>query len=171
MARYRPGIYAARELLDRFQLKVPIDVDLLVVEFLHVPLHVIPLPDRISGQLAFNGTQPSIIVNSRHPIARRRFTTAHEAMHLHCGHGPSLCMDKSDTWKERQANLGAAELLMPASTVTAHAYMYQFDIYRLAERYGVSQQAMEIRLRELGLIGGEKKRDKQPGEPLGLFVE
>lgn len=159
-SRYRSGVSAARLLHDRYQLKTPVDVDFLVVEIFHIPLYKIPLPDEISGELVFNEAHPSIVVNSTQPIVRQRFTTAHELIHLHCGHGPALCLDKADTWKEREANAGAAELLMPASYIAAHAHMYGFDLERLARRYGVSQRAMEIRLRVLGLIGGEN-RDKR----------
>lgn len=167
MAKYRPGVWAARLLLDRYQLRAPVDVELLVVQIFQVPLYRTPLPDRISGELVFNEGHPSIVVNSKHALVRQRFTIAHEVIHLVCGHGPALCLEKADSSKEREANAGAAELLMPESYVRMHAIHYDYDIERLARRYNVSQQAMEIRLRDLGVLG-DSRADK-PGGVWGLL--
>ncbi len=55
-----------------------------------------------------------------------------------------------DARQEREANIFAAELLMPKIMLAREAHKY--TLQALARRYVVSMQAMEIRLKELGLV-------------------
>lgn len=85
--------------------------------------------------------------------ARWTFTLMHELIHywFHPGatyyEAPGVTRDIY----EIQANHGAAEALMPAWAVREVAPMLDFDAGRLAHAFGVSRQAMEIRLEELRL--------------------
>lgn len=88
--------------------------------------------------------------------ARRLFTLAHEIGHweLHCGArptGPIRCRDVAAGGGvdplEREANVFAADLLMPADALSGDAAAPA----PLAERFGVSPEAMAWRLYNLGL--------------------
>jgi Zn-dependent peptidase ImmA (M78 family) len=57
---------------------------------------------------------------------------------------------RRDAHIEREANAFAAELLMPKIILTREAHKYTLS--ELARHYVVSVQAMEIRLKELGLV-------------------
>lgn len=79
------------------------------------------------------------------------FTLAHELIHYWI-HPPGVYQDADGKGLfERQASRAAAELLMPASWVHEMAGEAGPDVGRLAQVFGVSRQAMEIRLEELGL--------------------
>lgn len=106
-----------------------------------------------------------IVVNEDNPTQRRRFTLAHEYGHylLHTESNTSIFHrdEKSSQGTDRveiDANAFAAELLMPAEEVGAQAAKIGVDpladdITRgLADTFGVSFQAMSIRLQQLGVI-------------------
>ena len=97
------------------------------------------------------------------PIRRRRFTIAHEIGHwvCHCleGHSPAMepsycrpvdMTDAADRRIEREANVFAAELLMPEPSVRA-AWAELEDIAACAARFDVSPTAMQWRLYSFGL--------------------
>lgn len=127
----------------------------------------------ISGFLYRERDKAIIGVNAAHHPNRRRFTVAHELGHLLL-HGPAdgirvddvhvdrafhlrsqLSSEGTDP-AEREANFFAAELLMPEHFLTTE--VQSFDpaddaaAKDLAKRYGVSVQAMMIRLSNLGIV-------------------
>jgi Zn-dependent peptidase ImmA (M78 family) len=121
--------------------------------------------DELSGALIRKHEEIVIGVNSAHHPNRQRFTIAHEIAHFILHKGIRLHVDEDfrinlrDGQKNREemeANVFAAELLMPSAFVMRDAGRLQNldedDIRRLARRYQVSQRAMEIRLANLGLI-------------------
>ena len=104
------------------------------------------------------------------PLRRFRFTIAHEIGHwvCHCLEGrapslePSYCRpvdltDAADRAMEREANVFAAELLMPESAVR-EAWGELDDIAACAARFDVSPSAMHWRLYSFGLAA------ERPGE-------
>lgn len=131
-----------------------------------------PEPNDFSGFLYQSGNSAPVIgVNSRHPPNRRRFTIAHELGHLllHSKQGVHLDQavvqmrgEKAGTGTDEheiEANRFAAELLMPQpfleKDLAAMGEIFADDekaVAQLAKRYGVSSQAMAIRLSTLGLI-------------------
>ena len=112
---------------------------------------------------------PVIGVNSHHPRVRQRFTVAHELGHYLLGDEDSLHIDRKFELKLRsnlssqgvdsdeiEANLFAAELLMPVFLLNQDLEDTQpFDISdeseirKLARKYGVSSQALMIRISSL----------------------
>jgi len=99
------------------------------------------------------------------PLRRFRFTIAHEIGHwvCHCLEGrapspqPSYCrpvdlMETADRTLEREANVFAAELLMPESSVRA-AWDEMRDISACAARFDVSPTAMHWRVYSFGGVG------------------
>ena len=110
----------------------------------------------VSGMLF--PAEREIYVNAEDVPARRRFTLAHEVGHWVCqcleGKGaPVMCRaedvsESADRTLEREANVFAAELLMPEPDVRE-----QFsDNPEPAARFGVSDEAMHWRLYNLGLV-------------------
>lgn len=89
--------------------------------------------------------------------ARTRFTLAHEICHsLFYELVPEIKFSEhnTDREEERLCNIGAAELLMPADTVQGDAdgrAVSLSTLTSLAAQYGVSLDAMLMRLRELRL--------------------
>lgn len=120
------------------------------------------LPASIAGKLVRDPSSRAgyrIVVNSKDNQRRQRFTMAHEIAHfiLHRDllrgdlvddalyRSPSL----SDEY-ERQADRFAAQVLLPAHAVR-EAFKRTKALAALAEMFEVSDSALRIRLRELGL--------------------
>lgn len=130
--------------------------------------------DKISGFLYRDHDRTVIGVNSDHHPHRRRFTIAHELGHalLHKGIVDEVHVDRAFQVKmrderssqgtdieEREANLFAAELLMPVrfleqdlSDVDPVDLLDEAFVLKLARRYRVSVQALLFRLSNLGYI-------------------
>jgi Zn-dependent peptidase ImmA (M78 family) len=152
--------------------EVPVPVDRIAAG-LGVPIVEESLERNVSGLLLRKpGRGAAIGVNGAHAYVRQRFTIAHELGHLLLHPGRELILDhvrvnlRDDVSslgtdkEEREANAFAAELLMPAAELKA-------EIQHLAERgqtpdsrfvsdlaigFGVSEQAMEFRLVNLGIL-------------------
>lgn len=113
----------------------------------------------VSGMLLPDERQ--VWLNAGESPARRRFTLAHELGHWVCQHlegrsVPVFCRAtevgvEEGRLLEREANVFAAELLMPEDEVRAAAAGGE-----VAARFGVSGEAMAWRLYSFGL--GEKPR-------------
>lgn len=130
------------------------------------------LEDNVSGFLYRDASQTVIGVNTHHAPVRRNFTTAHELGHLllhdqeqlHIDHDFRVRLrdDRSSEGTdvaEREANFFAASLLMPRAFLEAdlsgQEYVDLLDddsLRELARKYGVSTQALAIRLKSLGYI-------------------
>jgi Zn-dependent peptidase ImmA (M78 family) len=103
-----------------------------------------------------------IFANAGEPTPRRRFTLAHEVGHWVCqclegGFAPVYCrasdvtLGEVDQALEREANVFAAELLMPELQVR-RAFGASTAIDDLAARFDVSTIAMQWRLFNFGLV-------------------
>lgn len=98
------------------------------------------------------------VYNVHEAATRQRFTQAHELGHVMLGHvyeGSSprrdARFDGSIDYKERDANIFSAELLMPEKYVRHQASRIT-DIKKLANFFGVSPWAVKIRLERLGIL-------------------
>ena len=111
----------------------------------------------VSGMLL--PAERRVLVNLAEPPRRRRFTLAHELGHWVCqaqnGLGSArycraeeIGLDGRAKALEREANVFAAELLMPEPEVRA---VWAGDPDACAERFGVSGEAMRWRLYSFGL--------------------
>jgi Zn-dependent peptidase ImmA (M78 family) len=115
------------------------------------------LVDRASGASKWSKGQWVIVVNAAHPPARQRFSIAHEFKH--CVDAPLdgylYCADPRINPKEQAeqaANFFAGCLLMPRRWVNAAWVSGVRDVHRLAVRFDVSEQAMAVRLNQIGLL-------------------
>jgi IrrE N-terminal-like domain len=101
-----------------------------------------------------------VVLRVDEPPVRRRFTLAHELGHWVCqvqeGHdAPVYCRaadvaPSADRALEREANLFAAELLMP-EPVVREEFGWAASAAELAKRFGVSEEAMGWRVYNLTL--------------------
>jgi Zn-dependent peptidase ImmA (M78 family) len=160
---------AADRLLRKYTVrKPPVPVEVIAKkEGLDVVFH--DMEDQVSGLLITNADKPVIAVNVKHHPNRQRFTIAHELGHfvLHQSK-PTVFVDeylvhyrarseKPDP-REMEANVFAAGLLMPRKLVERDILMKGGDlldeatIRKFAQRFGVSAQALAIRLDQLGVI-------------------
>lgn len=143
-----------------------------------IDLRIQHIDEDISGFLFRQGSKAIIGVNKTQREVRRRFTIAHELGHffLHGGQGlqevhidrvghlklrgPSSSMGIDP--EEVEANFFAAELLMPTKFLEVEECIQAgldlssddntAEITALATKYGVSSQAMTIRLGNLGWV-------------------
>ena len=139
--------------------EIPVPVDRIAEDYLGLTVEASAL-DGLSGVLY--PAERRIGVNAAEPEARRRFTLAHELGHWICqcvGRTPAPLYCRADevtadpTGKalEREANIFAAELLMPELSVRA-AFARADDRNELARAFGVSAPAMHWRLYSFGLL-------------------
>ena len=113
-------------------------------------------PFQCEGALQPMGDGHAIVVRGASNERRRRFTIAHEIGHfvLHPGRlAPQRGGAVNEAWRqqEREADQFAAELLMPELLVGRRCSSSALDPTRLADRFDVSRQAMQVRLSGLGI--------------------
>jgi Zn-dependent peptidase ImmA (M78 family) len=148
-ARYHE-LYEADEL--------PVPVEAIAEDLLGLYVEEVALDD-ISGLLY--PSERLIQVNANDVPARRRFTLAHEVGHWVCqvqeGRGAAvMCRVEevglgADRTLEREANIFAAELLMPELGMR-RAWSEAQDVAAMASRFGVSRPAAHWRLYSFDLI-------------------
>lgn len=147
----------------------PVDVG-RIVKKLGVEFRREAFEGEVSGLLFRDGKRTIIAVNALHHRNRQRFTTAHEIGHLilhkvdiHVDKGFQMVLRDTESSRatdvsEIEANQFAAELLMPEQMIRRDApkYLQDFEndegLTKLANRYGVSSQAMAFRLANLDMI-------------------
>jgi Zn-dependent peptidase ImmA (M78 family) len=171
--RMDPRAAAARVLGRLKGVGQPVSVE-AVARSLGAQLSFDPFEESdISGFVARRPGMPTVIgVNSAHPMTRQRFTIAHEIGHLVMHEGQPLIVDKlvrvnlrraalPSSSVEVEANRFAAALLMPEALVQREfgrllrkrQRVHVEDLVdSLAKSFGVSSQAMRIRLNELDLL-------------------
>ena len=148
------------KIIARYKAHIPVDV-FGVIRDLGVPFSMKQMDKETSGwieRLPNGGYE--IAINSEHHSNRKRFTAAHELGH-YIYHRDLLGSGTADTRAyrsentrlpnnnitpshERQANSFAANLLMPREALIN--VRPDDDLMDLAARFGVSAEAMRIRL-------------------------
>ena len=165
------------DLLTRYGIKkAPVPVDKLT-ERLGVTLVMKNAPVELSGFVLREPGKGRVFigVNAKHHSNRQRFTIGHELGHFLLHAGEQLHVDRQGAGyqvklrdeqssrgtnvDEMEANLFAAELLMPVpfldvdlAKLAASNRSADQQISDLAKQYGVSEQAMTVRLTSLGYI-------------------
>lgn len=129
-----------------------------------------PLNRELSGMIFIREGTPIVGINSLHHPNRQRFTIAHELAHfelhrdaiddqVHVDKKFPVLMRSSSSASgtdriEIDANLFAAELLMPMSLLNPLLGRYDIDdegpLLRLSRMFRVSRQALEYRIRQSG---------------------
>jgi hypothetical protein len=176
-----PAAEQARAILEAFGADIPVDVEGLA-ERLGFPVRWRSLSASTRGTVGGEADHRILILNRDYPFrsdVERRWAVAEELAHAVLGHGalvaseepggPPVLREPARQVREQQAKAFAAELLMPAASVRQLFQREQPIILRalggeeraqavrtvigdLARAFKVSQQAMRIRLGELGLL-------------------
>lgn len=147
-AEEMPALFGFYEpIVDVFNITKRMGVGLF-----YLPEH--PKYKRVDGLLQMRNGNPQIFINRNFPIVRQRFTVAHELGHLlrHRLENDKVLFRATDFTSttmrdEREANVFAAELLMPESMVRNLVHLA--PVRDLAQMFGVSEQAMAIRIRDI----------------------
>lgn len=162
---------AARQIIDRYGSQIPVNVDAIVKAHGIELFEDEGLESFVSGILMIKAGRIGLVINHYHSEGRKRFTMAHELGHyllhkdtstvfidetrlFYRGKGSEGSIDPTEV----EANVFAAELLMPEEAVRADVeadpkkIKGDAAIRKLAARYNVSNAAMEYRLRQLKLI-------------------
>lgn len=119
-----------------------------------------------------------VAVNPKSTSGRNRFTAAHEAAHVALGHLPRFdpinLQDeptKMAEWTlkvlDREADMWAAEVLMPAALVRR----LDMTADEIARYFGVSKQASEHRLRDVWRYGAKHRLFLQQVNLCSLYSE
>ncbi len=118
-----------------------------------------PFHDKLRGKITIVDGIKVIGVNKTHSAASQRYTIAHELGHYLNGHEhyEKSYEDNEHPYfdhnfqQEKEADLFAAELLMPKPYLETDLQKLGLDISILKEKYQVSEQALWIRLTSSGL--------------------
>lgn len=161
-------------LLKRFNVKqAPVPVE-KIAKGMGAIVQRVPADDSLSGFIYHEkASQTTVIgVNAGHAATRQHFTISHELGHfvlhniedVHVDRGFSVRLrsaasSEGKNIEEKEANLFAAELLMPArflekdiQAIDTVELNDESTIAELASKYGVSMQAMMFRLAYLNYI-------------------
>ena len=144
----------------------PVDIE-TVARVLGMSVNYERLDSDVSGLMLFERGVAKVAINELHHRHRQRFTLAHEIGHLLL-HATSdrVFIDRRffrNQWSSRgelreeiEANAFAASLLMPRSLIEqfleADGGITDVDVFRMATRFEVSEQAMTLRLVKLNYI-------------------
>lgn len=154
----------------------PIDIFTLAQTIDSLTLVFYPLGPNISGA-CFNGDVSSVIaVNSEMSLGRQRFSMAHELYHLFFDKDQlsTICPSKTIRGNENEKNAEcfASYLLAPPAALReavqkrkAHAGkpLSLGDLLRLEQHFGMSHQAMLLRLKEEKELSAEEADSMQSG--------
>jgi Zn-dependent peptidase ImmA (M78 family) len=165
-----------KEKCKNFTYKAPINLE-EILKCLDVKLEKIIEWNDVLGEIEVKNEQVVIKINEANHLfeERERFTIAHELGHL-CRHiAPNVkdkfvdteeTMKRNNYWsmEEYEANNFAAQLLMPDDLIVEEGKKIalqlkengQVDInefiFKMAQKFNVSKQAMRYRLKNLGII-------------------
>ena len=143
------------EVMKKFQRTLPVDVIGLAKEMGLKLSKTAEWSNGLSGMIRLEeGGVYRIIVNAKHSQHRQRFTIAHELAHFML-HKPLIGDELTDdalyrsglsNGVEMEANAMAADILMPRAEVLRFKRDRDMISTSMAEKFDVSQSAMDIRL-------------------------
>lgn len=147
---YKRSDIRAEDILQAFGVvRPPVPVERIVRD-LGIPLVQVDEPGWSGAVNSTPDGRATIFVRRGDVPWRQRFTIAHELGHLLLHEG---VQHRDDTFRgtpqESEANDFAANLLMPLWMLESAARRQGSDAARLARIFGVSEQAMDIRLGRL----------------------
>ena len=154
----------------------PIDVFSMVQMIPALTLVFYPLGNNISGACLKNESSSIIAINSNNSLGRQRFTLAHELYHYYFDEniGSTVCSSEinSGNIEEKKADIFASYFLIPSASLYGLIRTYKrgekrkliySEIIKLEQYFGVSHQAMLVRLRQEGEINASELIKFQKG--------
>ncbi|MBD3253513.1 MAG: ImmA/IrrE family metallo-endopeptidase [Candidatus Lokiarchaeota archaeon] len=149
----------ARNILKEFenrqgeiQLPVPIDEIASFYGFEIYPLETIPNEQSAIIILDSDSKRKLIGINSNHHNNRQRFSIGHELGHFFLSHpSEKECDEDEIKLYNRQADEFSAELLIPLKLLKTSIKEIK-DIGLLAKKFGVSEQAIWIKIKQQKLL-------------------
>jgi Zn-dependent peptidase ImmA (M78 family) len=157
-----PGESAADEARQALGLGLDAPVSVLdaVEDLGGVPVCVQEFAGDVAGLFYRRDGRAYLFVNGGHPVARQRFTLAHEFGHERMGHSPRVespaAMGSKDP-QEVQANYFAGAFLAPRQAVRNWSERHELPadlelVVRMGAFFGLSAEASRIRLELAGVI-------------------
>lgn len=158
---FDPEVNLAQRLCLRLGLNPPVDVEGLVRRYADLTAARFPMDVDVDGiclDLKIPCKRPRVIINSRKPKNRVRFTLAHELGHILIPWHMGSIVDETDVdenciddyWQiENEANRFASELLMPEVWVKGQLQAASnplVALYNVTEQAIVSVQAATIKI-------------------------
>ena len=142
---------AANDVLGRFwDLTLPVD-PIAIANMMGISVYYSDDLGSLSG--FYDAEEKEILIHQHESSQRQRFSIAHELGHAILRHGTSARKKFTHSEKkERDANTFAASLIMPALAVRTMVEQRGMMFDELCTTFDVSEQAMAIRLSELGLV-------------------
>jgi Zn-dependent peptidase ImmA (M78 family) len=150
-AYYRAVAAAALEKIGAGEPPVSLDA---IVSSLAIPLRSVNLPLFFTAAMVYEDGMPVMILNWAQPEPERRAALGHMLGHVLLvlqGDGNTYPRDAAD---HGEADLVAKELLMPTGMVIDQARLWFNDYRYLARLFGVTEEQMLDRMREMGLVKG-----------------
>ena len=129
---------------------VPLDA---VAARIGVPVRMVRLPSFFSGAAVNEDGLPILLINAERPEEHQRRTLAHLIGHLLLVlDDPGATYPRNTAVEHQEADLVAAELVLPEPLVRDQALKWFNDHRYLARLFGVTEGEMVDRMQELGLI-------------------
>lgn len=152
-------------------------IDVLESKGILVIVTDVDTTSKFDGLQASIGTTPIIVISSKWPGDRQRFTLAHELGHLLLEGKLSASLEE-----EKACNRFAGAFLFPQNSVrrilgNSRKHLEPKELYLLKMDYGLSMMACVYRATDLGIISPAKRkemfllfsahkwRNMEPGEP------
>ncbi len=130
----------------------PVPLDAVAARF-GVPVRMVSLPSFFSGAAVNEDGLPVLLVNVQRGEEHQRRTLAHLIGHLLLVlEDPAATYPRDSAVEHRDAELVAAELVLPESLVRDQALKWFNDHRYLARLFGVTEGEMTDRMQELGII-------------------
>jgi hypothetical protein len=130
----------------------PISVDEVDAR-LGVPVRMVTFPTWFRGAIVSEDGMPVIIVNSAIPLEIRRNALGHMLSHILLRLSDPRAVYPRDTQEpHREADVMAAQFVLPDAMVIEQARKWFNDYRYLARLFGVSESDMMEKMRDLGLI-------------------
>lgn len=133
----------------------PVPVEALI-ESLFIPVRYVSLPLFFTAATVYEDGLPVMVVNWAQPEHARRRAMAHMLGHiLLVLHGDEGAYPR-DSGPHEEADMLATELMMPAQMVVEQSKLWFNDQRYIARLFGVEEEQMLDRMRNLQLIKGPK---------------
>jgi Zn-dependent peptidase ImmA (M78 family) len=125
-----------------------------IVESLFIPIRYVNLPLFFTGATVYEDGLPVMVVNWAQPEHERRRAMAHMLGHVLLVLNGGENNYPRDTAPHEEADMVAKELMLPTKMVIEQARLWFNDQRYLSRLFGVDEEQMLARMRELGIIKG-----------------